>query len=323
MSAPEIIFSNIYDENKSKLLRPKTVWQQDSFILYIIEKNAAWFAIVSAEHMEMLADQHELDKNSYYLNVKEYIRNSSSNTNAELKNNQCIIYRSSTKEKLKLKYFFVKLNKVDYQSTIESFLDDFALKYKELLSKVDMLEQEKVELQNQKSVIENYCTELSELKRKSDLKMYSAFMLLLNEKKHRIRYLTEVLEEYTGNRRERVKVQSVQSNAVAEVSDKQETHSDPESSDGYNTDDEKKLKSKQVEAVPSTSTDNYDFLGSESPPPVVRKRVKLNNCIANISESKELNLASKEVVKAIDPKYDAETDEEDCEVNIDDLLDRM
>lgn len=166
--------------------------------------------------------------------------------------------------------------------------------------------------------------------------MYSAFTLILNEKKHRIQFLTELLEEYKNegkskfdkllpsktplnqNRKgknTKVKTEETQIKAsdslpsTSKISQKKvmECVSESESSDGYNTDEEKKLKVHlQSNTVCTSSKDDLDFLGDSSPPPSLAKRPKRNKDADTIgslldSPKKEINVKTKMNETKVEP----------------------
>lgn len=125
--------------------------------------------------------------------------------------------------------------------------------------------------------------------------MYSAFILILNEKKYKIQHLTELLKEYQSGRKQETgvnvpKYKGISTKTLEVVSDSEST-----SDDEYNTDDEKKLKLKQSVAGPSTLKDSLDFLGDDSPPPsALPKRLKIDIVkeSSNISLIKNANITT-------------------------------
>lgn len=324
-------FIKICNENGTKSDRIKIEWRQDGFNLFIIEQTRAWFSEVRNEHVKALASQHDLDKDLYYENVKNYICNNHTNVSIEVKDNEFVLYRQKPNHKLRLKYFVIKLAKMDYYKAIESFLDDLNAKYIGALHKLKVLQDENEEIVKQKILVEEHCSHFVELKQKADLEMYSAFALTLNEKKQRIRFLTELLEKYTNSKRDYVKTECPSSSTKGNTINYQEPRSDRETnlSEGYNTDDEKMSKLKIVEDLPSTSKEDYGYLGGNSPPMFLPKRAKIDESVASsgmvipavcIKHDKQIENS----YKHYDPQYDADTDEDEAvEFNTQDFLDKM
>jgi len=341
MSDSEVLYSKVYNKDKTRLFRLKTEWDENYFNLFIIDGSDAWFALVTKEHIDKLAGQHDIDPDVYLKNLWEYICNEQPSITFDIVNKQFIIYRTIEKAKSRFKYFLVNLEKLNYQETMEIFLDELVAKQTDSQKRLKALEEQKLEADSQKLLYEKKCEEFVDLKRKADLQMYSAFLQILNEKKHRIRFLTEQLEEYNTGRKSKVNTVATTSKQQPEkrkllkptVEEKPKetiSESDSNHSDGYNTDDEKKPRIfKEIEAIPGTSRDNLDFLGGDSPPPILPKRFKkeeTNTCpisssTADTSRKVQANGAKEDITDT----NQENSDESSQSLNFDtqELLDRM
>ncbi|KAK5647612.1 hypothetical protein RI129_002504 [Pyrocoelia pectoralis] len=319
-------FSQLHNEDNTKVFRVATEWGDQCFKISVLNNSFAWFATVTKEHINKLAEQHEIDSTSYFANVKKFICHDQTNVSFDVKDKQFILYRTALTEKLRLKYFVINLEKISYESTVELFIDTLVAKYKEALSVVEKIQTEKIEAITQELLLEKQCEEFAELKRKSDLQMYSAFTLVLNEKKQRIRFLTELLE---CPNKQKKQVCGKNENEQVSVSEyfngrKREVLSDSESnkSGGYNTDDEKQTAITKLECVPSTSKSNFDFLGGDSPPPLLPKRIKMDQSetldVVKIVPSKDTQKDEPMILENNDAP-----DDEDFNFNTQELLDRM
>ncbi|KAF5307220.1 hypothetical protein FQR65_LT00736 [Abscondita terminalis] len=327
MHETEISFTNIYNENKTKLYRIKGTWNHDSFNLVVLEPNSVWTSEVREQDLKNLAELHKLSPQIYYENVKEYICNSHANVFVEIKDNQLILFLQNTKQKLlkRFKYFFIKLDQINYEIGFGSFLDDFNHKYLKTIDRLKTLQDENEAILKEKNVVENYCKQFTELKRKLDLKMYSAFILLLNEKKHRIRFLTELLEEYTCKRKVETDEHVVLKNLDQEVHSNNELNL----SESSNTENELIKKLNKTQTTPSTSKGEYGFLYGNSSPPTLPKRIRLDKDIIvtkpmESTFSFEYDEKKNEKEKAFNVEYEAETDEDDeVQFNTQDFLDKI
>uniref|UniRef100_A0A1Y1MDW9 Uncharacterized protein n=1 Tax=Photinus pyralis TaxID=7054 RepID=A0A1Y1MDW9_PHOPY len=186
------------------------------------------------------------------------------------------------------------------------------------------MQAEKIEAITQKLLLEKRCEEFAELKRKSDLQMYSAFTLVLNEKKQRIRFLTELLE--CPNKKVVNKNEELRGNDKFVNGRKQEVLSDSESSKSveYNTDDEKPPLPNDFECKPSTSKGDYDFLGGDSPPPLLPKRVKIDPSIAqDVNKIVSHHAAPKVKTTPVKAETTPMSDDDESNFNTQELLDRM
>lgn len=156
-----------------------------------------------------------------------------------------------------------------------------------------------IELNKYKVKIEEFVKE----KKLSDEKLLSHFVLLLNEKKSKIQYLTELLEALKSGREtnnpsiEKVKKPNKRSrgqdesnknakNPKREVISSSESEEDtsPKEED-YDSEEEKRKKLNELLAVPSTSKADFSFLKEDTPPKETEMLKPITNKIYSIDSS--------------------------------------
>lgn len=318
-------FTKFHNKDNTIVFRVATEWSDPTFKLSVLVQSSAWIATVTEDHINNLAEQHEIVPKVYFGNLKRYFCHDQSNITVDVKDKQFILYRSTSNEKLRLKYFFVNLEKISYENAVGLFLDSLVAKYNGALSFIDTMQAEKIEAITQKLLLEKRCEEFAELKRKSDLQMYSAFTLVLNEKKQRIRFLTELLE--CPNKKVFVTSKNELSGNDEFVNGrKREVLSDSDSNKSveYNTDDEKPPLANKFECKPSTSRGDYDFLGGDSPPPLLPKRIKIDQSIAqDVNKIGSHHGTTKVKTTLVEAEPTPMSDDDQSNFNTQELLDRM
>lgn len=177
----------------------------------------------------------------------------------------------------------------------------------------------------EKTLIEDHIQKFVAKKSESDKKMLSNFLLVLNEKKKRIQYLSDLLEAVSAGRptvnqppKEISKQGTKKSFSQVNIkSEQKEKISDTESSES------EQEAVKEVEAVPSTSkTFLDDILKDDSPPRKVKiKAFKPANQTQNVSVSKKLQSVKEKKEK--DATISVEQDSPTLDFSTQDLLDRL
>lgn len=173
----------------------------------------------------------------------------------------------------------------------------------------------------------------------SDKQMLSNFVILLNEKKSRIQYLTELLEAFKSGREPNnppIKKPTKRSKTIENSANKIEkkpkmeviSESDSENSDipmeeDYNSEEEKINRAVDL-AIPSTSKADPIFLQEDSPPREIRIRPMKNKAEKKDVIIKSLNLMeSSEQTNKQPENIDSEKISSALDFNTQDLLDEL
>lgn len=127
-------------------------------------------------------------------------------------------------------------------------------------------------------------------KKLSDQEMLSNFLVLLNEKKSKIQYLTELLDAFNNGRETRnapvkrkqnKRPKSGENSCEVDIkrakremiSDSDENTDEPMEED-YDSEEEKRKRLDELLAVPSTSKADYGFLKDDTPPREIQRLIK-------------------------------------------------
>lgn len=143
-------------------------------------------------------------------------------------------------------------------------------------------------------------------KKDSDKEMLRNFVALLNEKKSKIQYLTELLDAFKNGRetknppvkpKQRKTAESEEKDKEVDVKRaKKEVISESESEesveDNYDSEEEKRKRLDEILAVPSTSKADFGFLKEDTPP---RELPKIIKPIANKTTHSILAIKTDEV----------------------------
>ncbi|CAG9838904.1 unnamed protein product [Diabrotica balteata] len=259
------------ETNNAEQLRLNIVFNENDFNLVILEKSNAWKAEVSCNDIEKLAKQLDLDAEEYYSTLKLYLEDTPDNVNFKLTNKEFLCYCNDNS--INIKYFSCKLKKIPFQECIYDLLDSYGLSNNKKQNTDNSTET--LELKKGYARLEEKVTELVDRNLNREQELYSNFVLVLNEKKRKIQHLTQTIEALKAGRpvlNPEIKVRKPKT-LKKEKEEKQKPEmnvSESESSnnsDGYNTDDEKSKKAKDVieDGLPSTSKKvNYDLIFDES-----------------------------------------------------------
>lgn len=172
-------------------------------------------------------------------------------------------------------------------------------------------------------------------KRDNDKEMLKNFMALLNEKKSRIQYLTELLDAFKNGRetnnppvkpKQRKTAKSEEKDQEVDVKRaKKEVISESESEESveenYDSEEEKRKRLDEILAVPSTSKADFGFLKEDTPPKELPKIIKP---IANKTSDSILVIKNDEEEKTAEESSKMQTEKPTTlQFNTQDLLDEF
>lgn len=317
-------YSNLRKENEGKV-RIKVVQDTNSLDITVLDNIVAWRTHVNEETINQFATLHKVNFNKYFTELQKYLKEDLKEITIRIENNDFILYKAS---ELTIRFFHCKLETVIvyiFRSLL--FICNFLVEFRRMCAKLyrrvskykhnsweanRRIEQWKAasewryDLFHFIDVFKNYLyhAEVQRYRSKLELtikeheddekKLYGSFILLLNEKKKRIQFLTETLESFKANKIEEV----LSKERPAEVPDvnnhKQETISDTE----YETEDEQMeledrlstVEDDDIPVEPSTSTQDT-FMPK-------RKKRLLNNDVVENKKFKAVEVEVPEVEKA-------------------------
>nr|CAH7768266.1 unnamed protein product [Callosobruchus chinensis] len=283
------IFKEVTDESNCSLKIYSEI-KEDSLSIVILQHSGAWSTDVQKQEINDLSKALNVSPEKYYRDLTLYLQNDSSNLSYKLNGNEFILYYKPGSN-IKIKYFFHKLNQVDYFSTVHALLDKFFKDCTLYRSKATNLQHQNIELEKNKAILEEKLHELVNRKQEEEEKLYSSFVLVLNEKKRQIQHLNELLEAFRQGRptlnppissRNKKKIYN-QHNRKTKPQVKNEVSDSENSTNEYDTDNENSGKidpaSKEVNIQPSTSKDPLDLWNTEEGScslPKIHKKINLS-----------------------------------------------
>lgn len=265
---------------------------------------------VQEEILISFSQQLEIVFDEYFKTVKDYFVKNGTSLFLDVTESRLNLYM--TKGKIKVKYLSVDLMKIDYFHSLYEFIDDLISTNMQLKVSLEEVENLKDEAMKRSFLYEEKLTEFVKTKEKWEKELFSKFVLVLNEKKKRIQYLTEVLEAKKYNLPVCKKnlsdfKQNEEENICLRQEQKIESISDSESDESYETDEEiQKEKESEInnensedgehdedcknESKPSTSKQFFDEIFKEDSPPISKPLPKRKNEIdSDISIEKKKN----------------------------------
>ncbi|XP_025833750.1 DNA repair protein xrcc4-like isoform X2 [Agrilus planipennis] len=330
----EKLFTTQINGNPSKL---KICWCDNYFQLTILEADSAWTAMIPKDKLPEIAIQLDQDCESYNKALYSYLFNPEDSTNISFAvQNKSFIIHKQIEGGFRVKFFYTPLEKKEYHNCAEELLDELLTKNSFYENQISSLQQllEK-EIKERTSISEKYEEFQKDIENKEKT-LYSSFVLLLNEKKKRIQYLTELLD---SNRNSDL---SVNDNKVVSKKEKEnEGDSDLESNDSaqnsskesaYDTDEEKDNKIKSLHKSssihePSSSKNDVVSLFQDYSHTVVLPPKRRKNGNEDTTDIEEHNSFKLNVYDAktqpfeVNPIKDEE--ESPIEFGTQDILDRM
>ncbi|XP_025833751.1 uncharacterized protein LOC108735112 isoform X3 [Agrilus planipennis] len=188
----EKLFTTQINGNPSKL---KICWCDNYFQLTILEADSAWTAMIPKDKLPEIAIQLDQDCESYNKALYSYLFNPEDSTNISFAvQNKSFIIHKQIEGGFRVKFFYTPLEKKEYHNCAEELLDELLTKNSFYENQISSLQQllEK-EIKERTSISEKYEEFQKDIENKEKT-LYSSFVLLLNEKKKRIQYLTELLD---------------------------------------------------------------------------------------------------------------------------------
>ncbi|GJQ76369.1 hypothetical protein Trydic_g2087 [Trypoxylus dichotomus] len=237
----------IQNEDKSLMFRVKPEWNEDNFnLLILLENSSAYYANITQEHLQNSAEQHSQNVADYYNNIKVYLTQPNPDIlfNLQQSDNFAEFFIKRKSNRRTLLFFSVKLTQVSFQESVFELIEALCERNAILSENLRISETKQTRLEEEKQTSLNQLAEFVELKENWEQQMYSSFLILLNEKKRRIQFLTDLLERKNIDPTEIPKKEKITDNRP-ESTKSPSTHkaieaiSESESSSEYETDNGK------------------------------------------------------------------------------------
>nr|CAI5818515.1 unnamed protein product [Callosobruchus analis] len=313
------IFKEVTDERNCSLQIYCDI-KEDSLSIVILQNSEAWSTDVKQQEIKNLSKVLNITPEKYYRDLTLYLQNDSSNLSYKIEGNEFILYYKPGSN-IKIKYFFHNINRVDYFSTVDTLLNKFFKDRTQYLTKATKLQHQNKELEKDKAVLKEKLQEIVSRKQEEEGKMYSSFVLVLNEKKRQIQHLSQLLEAFRHGRptlnppvsdkkkkktfnQQRRKTKPEIKNEVSESDNSaNECDTDEENQDKVNT------VSKEINIQPSTSKYPLDLSNNDQEPcslQIIEKQMNFS-LLDSDEDDKLISLPKKKICYGREKQTDIET----------------
>ncbi|CAH0551252.1 unnamed protein product [Brassicogethes aeneus] len=187
-------------EYKSTLYRLNILFSKENIEISVFESLKAWKVNIDNKILKDLSIKYDTNITEYYKSLKLNFTKPQNNS-ITFENNKLILF-TNTKDDLKIKVFDCELNKVDFGEFILNLCDNLHTEKSKMYDEDVELGKRYNELLKSKIECTEKLNEFIERKNIDDENLLNKFGTILNEKKQKIQYLTEIIESLSNGANE-------------------------------------------------------------------------------------------------------------------------